>query len=97
MVSIGAWRLLDETFAPRTVAAPPSKVIVARVRFAPHMVRWVHERQHYSFQYEETAPDNTGVIMTYRVDALQELMPWLLGWGAAVEALDVGTARGAAR
>jgi hypothetical protein len=59
-------------------------VIVARVRFAPHMVRWVHERQHYSFQYEETAPDNTGVIMTYRVDALQELMPWLLALGIDV-------------
>ena len=26
--------------------------------------------------------------MTYRVDALQELLPWLLSWGAAAEALD---------
>jgi predicted DNA-binding transcriptional regulator YafY len=26
--------------------------------------------------------------MTYRVDALSELMPWLLGWGTSVEVLD---------
>ncbi len=85
---IDAWQLLDETFAPRTFSAPPSEPIVARVRFAPHMVRWVRERQHYSFQQEETAPADSGAIMIYRVDSLQELMPWLLSWGAAAEALE---------
>jgi predicted DNA-binding transcriptional regulator YafY len=85
---IDAWQLLDETFAPRTLAAPSSEPIVARVRFAPQVIRWVRERQHYSFQHEETTPGNAGAIMTYRVDALQELLPWLLSWGAAAEALD---------
>jgi predicted DNA-binding transcriptional regulator YafY len=94
---IDAWRLLDETFTPRTVAAPPSEPIVARVRFAPHAVRWVRERQHYGFQHEETAPDDHGVFMTYRVDALRELMPWLLSWGAAAEALDPPSLRAAQR
>lgn len=85
---IDAWRLLDETFAPHTLVAPPSEPIVARVRFAPHVVRWVRERQHYSFQQEEATPGDSGVIMIYRVDSLQELLPWLLSWGAAAEALD---------
>jgi predicted DNA-binding transcriptional regulator YafY len=70
---------------------------VARVRFAPDAVRWVRERQHYGFQQEETAPDGAGVIMTYRVDALQELMPWLLSWGAAAEALEPPSLRAAQR
>lgn len=85
---IDAWQLLDETFTPRTVVESASKPIVARVRFAPHVVRWVRERQHYSFQYEETGLADAGMIMTYCVDSLQELLPWLLSWGAAAEALD---------
>jgi predicted DNA-binding transcriptional regulator YafY len=94
---IDAWRLLDETFTPRAVAASPSAPVVARIRFAPQAVRWVRERQHYGFQQEETPPDGIGVIMTYRVDALQELLPWLLGWGAAAEALDPPALRDAQR
>lgn len=94
---IDAWRLLEETFTPRMVAAPPSEPIVARVRFAPHILRWVRERQHYGFQQEEAALDNTGVITTYRVNTLQELLPWLLSWGAAAEALDPPSLRAAQR
>ena len=94
---IDAWQLLDETFIPRTATPAPAEPIVARVRFAPHAVRWVRERQHYSFQHEERTPDGTGVIMTYRVDALQELLPWLLSWGAAAEALEPPSFRAAQR
>jgi predicted DNA-binding transcriptional regulator YafY len=94
---IDAWHLLDETFVPRTVAAPPSEPIVARIRFSPHMVRWVRERQHYGFQREETTPQDIGVTMIYQVDTLQELLPWLLGWGAAAEALDPPALRAAQR
>jgi predicted DNA-binding transcriptional regulator YafY len=35
--------------------------------------------------------------MTYRVDALQELLPWLLSWGAAAEALEPPALRAAQR
>jgi predicted DNA-binding transcriptional regulator YafY len=94
---IDAWQLLDETFTPRTLDPSPSEPIVARVRFAPHVVRWVRERQHYSFQQEEAAPNRTGVILTYRVDTLQELLPWLLSWGAAAEALDPPSLRAVQR
>jgi predicted DNA-binding transcriptional regulator YafY len=94
---IDAWQLLDQTFAPRILATPPSELIVARVRFVPHVVRWVRERQHYSFQQEEAAHPDSGVIMIYRVDSLQELLPWLLSWGAAAEALDPPSLRAAQR
>jgi predicted DNA-binding transcriptional regulator YafY len=93
---IDAWRLLDETFAPRTVTPEPGEGVVARIRFAPRAVRWVRERQHYGFQHEVVA-DHTGTIMTYRVDAIQELLPWLLSWGAAAEALDPPALRHAQR
>jgi predicted DNA-binding transcriptional regulator YafY len=94
---IDAWRLLDEIFTPRTATSVPTEPIVARVRFAPHAVRWVRERQHYGFQHEDSTPDGTGVLMTYRVDSLQELMPWLLSWGAAAKALEPSTLRDAQR
>ena len=70
---------------------------MARVRFAPHVVRWVRERQHYSFQQEQPAPTDSGVIMIYRVESLQELLPWLLSWGAAAEALDPPSLRAVQR
>jgi predicted DNA-binding transcriptional regulator YafY len=85
---IDAWQLLDETFTPRTLIPVPSEPVVARIRFAPRAVRWVRERQHYSFQREDAAADDTGATMIYRADAIQELLPWLLSWGAAAEALD---------
>ena len=37
------------------------------------------------------------MIMTYRVDSLLELLPWLLGWGASAEALDPPALRDAQR
>lgn len=83
---IDSWRLLDETFTPRVVVAAPPEPAEACIRFAPPVLRWVRERQHYAFQHEEPAPDGAA-IMHYRVDALQELLPWLLSWGAAAEAL----------
>ena len=92
-----AWRLLDEIFTPRTVIPEQSERVVARIRFAPHAVRWVRERQHYGFQRENAAVDDTGTIMIYRVDTIQELLPWLLSWGASAEALDPPALRAAQR
>ena len=42
-------------------------------------------------------PADSGVIMSYRVDTVQELLPWLLSWGAAAEALDPPSLRTAQR
>jgi predicted DNA-binding transcriptional regulator YafY len=78
--------LLDETFPRREAATTPPEPLTARVRFDGAVVRWVRERQHYAFVAEDDARDGS-TVMTYRVDTLGELVPWLLSWGAAAEPL----------
>jgi len=75
--------LLDETFSPRPVRPQRRTPIEVRVRFAGDAVRWVRERQHWSFRAEETGRD--GPVFVYEPDALGEIAPWLLGWGTAAE------------
>jgi len=78
--------LLRKTFKPRPSEQVLSELVEVRIRFAPEVVRWVRERQHYAFQAEEPAPDG-GVVIVYRPGTLQEIKPWLLSWGAAAEPL----------
>jgi predicted DNA-binding transcriptional regulator YafY len=74
---------LKETFAKkRTGKTKNKKVIEIKVRFAMGVVRWVRERQHYSFQSEE----NDGV-MVYHVEDVSEIRAWILSWGDAAEVL----------
>jgi len=89
--------LLPETFEPRAPQTAERDMIDARVRFEADTVRWVRERQHYAFQNETPAPDGRGVIMSYRVHRISELLPWLLSWGAAAQALDPPELRDAIR
>jgi predicted DNA-binding transcriptional regulator YafY len=87
-----------ETFESRDVpAAPPvPPAALVRVRVPRQLARWVRERQHYGFSGEE-ASDADSVVMTYRVDAVSELLPWLRGWGPAVEVLTPAAVRAALR
>jgi len=78
-------KLLSETFEPRVLKETPAEKTTVRVRFAHDSARWVRERQHYAFLSEEPSPD--GVVMTYSVDTLTEMKPWIMGWGAAAEVL----------
>jgi predicted DNA-binding transcriptional regulator YafY len=78
-------RLLDETFEPRDVTEAPAEKTTVRIRFAPEFARWVRERQHYGFRSEASTP--AGVVMTYDVDSMSAIKPWLLAWGAAAEVL----------
>ncbi|HEX8597352.1 MAG TPA: YafY family protein [Chloroflexia bacterium] len=82
-------RLLEERFEPNPVGSEErqEEMVTVEVRFAPEIVRWVHERQHFGFVSEEASPDGAGVVMTYLVDRPQEMLPWLLSWGAASEVL----------
>ncbi len=89
-------KVLTATFTPREAPRPASEPITVRVRFAPEVARWVRERQHYGFQ-EEEVPDSRGVVMIYRVGALAEIQPWLLGWGASAEPLSPPELREAIR
>ena len=62
--------------------------LVARVKFTAQVIHRVRERQHYAFECEEIVPDTEAVIATYRLRRTDELLPWLLDWGAAVEVLE---------
>ena len=78
---------LDEPFVGSPTgpdASPPAPVRV-RPRFAARAVRWVRERQHWSFVGEEATAG--GTVMCYAPDGLDEIAPWLLGWGTAAEVL----------
>lgn len=77
---------LKETFwKKRAGKAGEQKKIEIKIRFANTIVRWVRERQHYGFQSEDASPD--GVVMTYAVHDVSEIMGWILSWGKAVEVL----------
>ena len=57
-----------------------------RIHFAPDVVRWVRERQHYAYVGEH-AGSGAGIVMHYQLQDLAEIKPWLLSWGAAAEPL----------
>ena len=87
--------LRDETFRPRTEEVPARTRLAVRVRFAPRVLRWVRERQHWSFEREEVG---AGVaVMVYGPDSLDEIAPWLLGWGTAAEVVSPEELRGRLR
>jgi predicted DNA-binding transcriptional regulator YafY len=89
--------MLPDEFEPRAPQAAERDTIDARVRFEADTIRWVRERQHYAFQMEAPALDGHGVIMSYRVHRISELVPWLLSWGAAAQAIDPPELRDAIR
>ncbi len=89
--------MLPDRFEPRARQIAQRDMIDARVRFEADTIRWVHERQHYAFQTEAPAHDGHGVIMSYRVHRISELLPWLLSWGAAAQAIDPPELRDAIR
>jgi predicted DNA-binding transcriptional regulator YafY len=73
-------------FPPRpAVPRPERPAIDVLVRFRGDMSRWVRERQHWSFVAEEGTSDE--VLARYRLRDLDEIAPWLLGWGTAAEVI----------
>lgn len=88
---IEQYRLLPETFIPQAVDRPSAPLITVTVRFAPEVLRWVLERQHYAFvRQAETC-------LIYQVHDLQEIQSWLFGWGTQAEVLEPETLRTAMR
>jgi len=86
----------SETFRTRP-ALPTDEVpaIDVIVRFGDDVSRWVRERQHWSFVAEEG--DDDELVARYRLGNLDEIAPWLLGWGTAAEVLAPGELRGRLR
>jgi len=88
---IEQYKLLPERFTPKMPTTPPAEVITVKVRFAPTMLRWVQERQHYAFVRQE------GDCLIYQVHTLQEIQSWLFGWGTAAEVVEPEALRSAMR
>ncbi len=78
-------KLKSERFKPRNLKIDQPDALEVRVRFDQTIGRWVRERQHYAYQFEEATPDR--LIMTYRLERFSEIIPWLLSWGAQAEVL----------
>ena len=88
-----AWPRPDR--APRSGSRPISRssgngepepaTIEVVVRFRGEISRWVRERQHWSFVAEEAVNDE--LLAVYRPGDLDEIAPWLLGWGTAAEVI----------
>ena len=78
--------LLREPFGPRVPESRAAEAQFVRVRFTEAHARWVMERQHHAFQ--DAVEEESGVVMTYRVNTLDDILLWLLGWGSAAEPLD---------
>ena len=68
---------------PATSAVKPGVEVL--VRFRGDAIRWVSERQHWSYAGEVETAD--GIAASYRPDNLDEIASWLLGWGTAAHVL----------
>lgn len=73
-------------FRPRSSTTPAAAGGVEVVaRFRHDAARWVNERQHWSFTGE--IQTEFGPAARYHPNTLDEIAPWLLGWGTAAEVL----------
>ena len=76
-----------DVFVKRTRERKESRgTTIVKIRFNEKIVRWVRERQHYGFLTERSGVK--GLVMTYRVLKLADILPWTLSWGAGAEVLE---------
>ena len=86
-----ALTLTNKTFELRQPKPALRPTQTVRIRFAPQVVRWVRERQHYGYRGDEVSDeteDDQGVIMRFEVEDFGEIKAWLLSWGADAEPLE---------
>lgn len=62
---------------------------------ANHDLKRVLERQHYRFLKLESGASQT--VLTYQVQQLEEIIPWLLGFGSTTVAIAPPALRDAIR
>lgn len=85
-------RIEPERFHPRPSPPPPARVEhKVTVRFGSEVARWVQERQHWSFSH--AAHDEGALVATYRLEDLDQIASWILGWGSAAEVLSPAALR----
>lgn len=81
-----------EHFLPRqqAVKAEPSsfKPISVVVRFDPAILRWVKERQHFTWDEVQSRQTGHETILIYRPRSFDQIESWLLSWGDNMEVLE---------
>lgn len=93
---IESFQVLGQTFIrPETINdsghSPSTYPLVVRVCFKPEVARWVREAPSY---YQVAAEDTAeGLLVTLRVREEQDVLQWLLGWGAKVQVLEPASLR----
>jgi len=94
LTRVDGYTVLDEQFTPRSLRSHDREPDTTRVvvQFNPEIMRWVSERQHFSYSAHETAEERAGgageAVMVYRPRALDVIAGWLLSWGDAFEVLE---------
>ena len=85
--------MIPESFDPQSLLASAWGVIwrdegeiEVTLRFAPAVVRRVKESTWHHSQRIEDLPDGS-CLFTVKIGSIQEVKPWIRGWGAAVEVL----------
>jgi predicted DNA-binding transcriptional regulator YafY len=85
--------LRDERFTPREFTSGEARregePVTVVVHFDPSIVRWVKERQHFTW-VDEPASETT---MTYRPRTLEQIEGWLLSWGDKMEVVEPAALR----
>jgi predicted DNA-binding transcriptional regulator YafY len=87
---IDQFSIQPEHFLPRPVAAetPSFKPLTVTVRFDPTIIRWVKERQHFTFDEAQTARLNDSGLMVYHPRTFDQIEGWLLAWGDKMEVVE---------
>jgi predicted DNA-binding transcriptional regulator YafY len=72
--------LLDQPFTPRHIVPSPPTLHTVAIRFVtPTAQRRAHERPHYGYHEERDG------LLWYRVNTFDEIIPWVLAFGASAE------------
>lgn len=83
--------VLDIVFVPEPeieplAASDDERPVTVRALFKPEIARWVREERSFYTVAEEEVPD--GLLLTLQVRREDEVVQWLLGWGAGVRVLE---------
>ena len=76
---------LSEHFSPQTEIARDPELIAVQIRVANHDLKRIYERQHYRFSKLELGASHA--VLTYQVEQLEEIIPWMLGFGSTTVAI----------
>jgi predicted DNA-binding transcriptional regulator YafY len=78
--------VLGETFVAITKTATPIQYVTVRLKVHSEHLAWLMQRQHHGFVSQQSNQHTS--ILTYQVQRLEEIVPWILGWGTMIQILE---------